>query len=412
MSKLSKTVGFAAALYQERLAIAYAAHIHHVPLAQLNTRKGRLDPYAVYGRMRAEGPLAVTRRGNWVSVSHRICTAVLRDRRFGVIRDGAVDMSFLSMDPPDHTRLRRLAQPAFSPKTLPAYQARIERTVEDLLDRAARGSGPFDLVSGFAAPLPITVITDLLGIPDADSAEFAEYGAAVGSALDGIRSLRHAAQVQAASDRLHGVFTRLIELRRREPADDLISRLIQAEGDQVRPGELIPLINLLLIAGFETTVNLIGTCVLTLLRHPDQWKALCAEPERLAPKAVEETLRYDPPVQATSRAALEDLELEGKPVRRNQSVVIMLGAAGRDPEIYARPDAFDIERVPEAEHLAFSGGVHYCVGQPLARMEAATAIRLLAERMPDLRLAGRVRLRPSTAIRGPLYLPVAVGSGH
>lgn len=406
MSKFSKTVGFAAALYQERLAIAYAAHVHRVPLAQLNTRKGRSDPYAVYDRMRAAGSLTPTRTGNWVTVSHRICTTVLRDRKFGVTRDQNLDMSFLGMNPPDHTRLRRLAQPAFSPKALPAYQPQIERTVEELLERAVSAPGPFDLVSGLAAPLPISVITDLLGIPDADSGEFASYGAAVGSALDGVRSLRHARQVQAAADKLDLVFDRLIDLRRREPSDDLTSRLIAAEGEQVRAGELIPLINLLLIAGFETTVNLIGSCVLNLLRHPDQWKALCAEPERLAPKAVEETLRYDPPVQATSRIALEDLELEGKPVHRSQAVVILLGAAGRDPEVYARPDVFDIERVPEAEHLAFSGGVHYCVGQPLARMEAVTAIRLLAQRMPDLRLAGRVRLRPATAIRGPLYLPV------
>ncbi|WP_034271178.1 cytochrome P450 [Actinospica robiniae] len=408
MSQLSQTVRFATGLYRQRLDIAYAAHVHHAPLAQLDTRAGHSDPYAVYRRMRADGPLAPTRKGNWVTVSHRICSAVLRDRRFGVVRDPYLDMSFLGMNPPDHTRLRRLAQPAFSPKTLPAYQTRIERTVEGLLDRAASAPGTFDLVSGFAAPLPITVITDLLGIPDADSGQFAAYGAAVGSALDGIRSLRQARRVQAAAEKLGVVFDRLIDLRRREPGDDLTSRLVAAEGGQVHADELRPLINLLLIAGFETTVNLIGSCVLNLLRHPDQWQALCAEPERLAPQAVEETLRYDPPVQATSRIALEDLELEGTPVHLGQSVVTMIGAAGRDPEVYERPEVFDIERVPEVDHLAFSGGIHYCVGQPLARMEAVIALRLLATRMPSLRVAGRPRLRPATAIRGPLYLPVRV----
>jgi cytochrome P450 len=355
--------------------------------------------------MRREGPLAPTRRGNWVTVSHRVCGAVLRDRKFGVQQDPQMDLSFLSMNPPDHTRLRRLAQPTFSPKTLPAYRGRIEDTVGEPLDRAGR-DGRFDLVSGFAAPLPISVITGLLGIPDADSREFEQYGAIVGSALDGVRSLRHAARIQAADAKLHALFRSLIELRRREPADDLISRLVAAEGDRLLPSELEPMISLLLIAGFETTVNLIGNCVLALLRDPEQWEALRADPRGLAIKAVEEALRYDPPVQGTSRIALEAVELEGRPVRAGQVVITMIGAAGRDPEVYERPEVFDIERSSAAEHLAFSSGVHYCVGQPLARMEAATALQLLAERMPKLQHAGRVRRRPSSSIRGPLHLPV------
>jgi cytochrome P450 len=409
MKQLSQTIGFAAGLYRSRLETAYAAHVLHAPLARLETRKGRRDPYAVYRGMREAGPLAQTRRGNWVTVSHRVCSAVLRDRRFGVEPTPGMDLSFLEMNPPDHTRLRRLAQPSFSPKTLPAYQSRIERTVELLLDRAAREQGTFDLVSRFAAPLPISVITDLLGVPDADSSLFADYGAAFAGAIDGIRTLRQAARFQAADAELSALFARLIELRRREPADDVIGRLFTAEGDRRAPGELMPMIYLLLIAGFETTVNLIGTCVLTLLRHPDQWEALCADPERLAPRAVEETLRYDPPVQGTSRVALETLDLEGTAVRAGQTVVTMIAGAGRDPEVYRRPDVFDLEREPEAEHLAFSGGIHYCVGQPLARLEATTAVRMLARSMPRLRLAGRVRLRPSTSIRGPLYLPVRAG---
>jgi hypothetical protein len=146
--------------------------------------------------------------------------------------------------------------------------------------------------------------------------------------------------------------------------------------------------------------------VLALLRDRRQWEALCAEPERLAPKAVDEALRYDPPVQGTSRIALEDLELEGRAVRAGQIVVTMIGAVGRDPEVYKDPETFDIEREPEAEHLAFSGGIHYCVGQPLARLEASIALQILAETMPGLCLTGRVRMRPSTAIRGPLRIPV------
>ena len=435
MSELSQTIGFAAGLYRQRATIRYQAHVQRIPLSLLETRKGREDPYAVYRRMRGDGALAPTRRGNWVTVSHRVCDAVLRDRRFGVQRDPDVDLSFLATNPPDHTRLRRLAQPAFSPKTLPAYRGRIEETIGQLLDRAIAGgsarpdgsggrsggsapsgrlrlrTGRFDLVSGFAAPLPISVITDLLGIPDADSAEFERYGAAVGSALDGITSLRQAARIKDADARLHELFQSVFALRRREPADDLISRLLAAEGDQVDPGELEPLVNLLLIAGFETTLNLIGNCVLALLREPAQWETLCADPDRWAPHAVEEALRYDPPVQGTSRIALQDVELEGVRVRRGQVVVLMIGAAGRDPEVYDRPGVFDIAREPGpgADHLAFGSGIHYCLGRPLALLEATTAVRMLAERLPGLRPAGRVRRRASTTIRGPRYLPVRAG---
>jgi cytochrome P450 len=169
---------------------------------------------------------------------------------------------------------------------------------------------------------------------------------------------------------------------------------------------MLPMCVLLLVAGFETTVNLIGNAVNALLDHPDQWRALCADPAGLAPKAVEETLRYDPPVQRTGRFALEDVELAGTPVRRDQYVVTLLGAANRDPEVYAEPDRFDITRDQTADHLAFSSGIHYCLGQPLARLEATVALRALAEQMPGLRRAGATRRRNATIIRGPILLPV------
>jgi cytochrome P450 len=408
MSRITQTAGFAASLYLQRAYVQYLAHVRREPLALLQTRRGHEDPYTIYRQMRESGPLSLTSRGNWATASHRVCNAVLRDRRFGVVQDEQLDLSFLGMNPPDHTRLRRMAQPAFSPKNLPSFRGRIENTVAELLDRAANDGGRFDLVSGFAAPLPISVITELLGIPDADSREFAEHGAVIGSALDGIRSLGQAARFQAADAKLQDLFHRLFELRRREPADDLISRLVAAEGDQIKPGELTPMVFLLLIAGFETTVNLIGNCVLALMHNPEQWEALRADPERLAPKAVEEALRYDPPVQGTSRIALEDTHLEGRPVRQGQWVLTMIGAAGRDPEVYERPDVFDIERDHPAEHLAFSSGIHYCVGQPLARMEVTIAMQLLAERMPKLRLAGTARRRKTSTIRGLRYLPVGV----
>jgi hypothetical protein len=412
MSEAGRAVAFAARLYRQRATIAYAGHVRRDPMALLNLRRGQADPYPVYERIRVGGKLVPTRLGNWLTTSHRVCDSVLRNRRFGVrLGDGQDDepfLSFLEMNPPDHTRLRRLALPAFSPKAVTGYRDRIERTVGELLDRAA-ASGEFDLVTALAAPLPIAVITDLLGIPDADAAAFAQYGGVIASGLDGIKSPRHASQLQATDVKLRRLFGDLFELRRREPAGDIISRVVAAEGDQVTPAEMVPMCVLLLIAGFETTVNLVGNCVLALLGHREQWQDLCADPPALAGRAVEETLRFDPPVQQTGRVALEPLELEGHAVRRGQYVVTLIGGANRDPEVYSQPGEFSIHRETAAEHLAFSSGIHYCLGQPLARLEATIALRMLAERMPGLALAGPVRRRRTTTIRGPLRLPVTAG---
>jgi len=408
VSEAGRAVAFAVGLYRQQAAVAYAGHVRRDPLALLNLRQGRADPYPVYERIRASGTLVPTRRGDWMTVSHRVCDSVLRNRRLGVHTDPDVEMSFLGMNPPDHTRLRRFALPAFSPKAVAGYAGRIERTVGELMDQAAAGDR-FDLVSALAAPLPIAVITDLLGVPDADAAAFAQYGAVIGSALDGIKSLRHASQLQANGIKLQRLFEDLFELRRREPADDIISRLVAAEGDQVKPAEMMPMCVLLLVAGFETTVNLIGNCVLALLGDREQWQDLCADPPSLAAGAVEETLRFDPPVQLTDRVALEPLELEGQAVRTGQSVVTLIGGANRDPEVFPDPGTFSIYRESRAEHLAFSSGIHYCLGQPLARLEATIALRMLAERMPGLALAGPARLRNTTTIRGPLHLPVTPG---
>jgi P450-derived glycosyltransferase activator len=419
---LRQAITFGSRLYRQRADTAYAGHVRRDPMALLQLRPGRDNPYAIYDRIRARGTLVPTRLGNWVTPSHRVCNSVLRDRRFGVRPvDGDepgeqddFDLSFLGMNPPDHSRLRRLAQPAFSPAAVAAYRGRIEATVGDLLDRArAEAGGEFDLVSAFAAPLPIAVITDMLGIPDADASEFSRYGMVIGSALDGIKSLRHAGQLQASDAALRRLFESLFELRQREPSGDIVSRLVAAsaaEGDQIRPGEMLPMCILLLVAGFETTVNLIGNGVLALLRHPEQWQALCADPEAMAPRAVDETLRFDPPVQRTGRVALEPLELEGKAIGKGQLVVTLIGAANRDPEAYDRPDTFDIRRDGAADSLAFSSGIHYCLGQPLARLEAAIALQVLAERMPGLGRAGAVRRRNATTIRGPIRLPVTAGS--
>ncbi len=414
-TKLRQTIAFATGLYRLRAQQAVLGYALRDRMALLSLRPGRDNPYAIYEAMRRDGPMLPTRMGNWVTTSHRVCSTVLRDRRFAVRPDvpyetaDDFDLSMLQMNPPDHTRLRRLTQPAFSPKQMAGYRPRIEQTVADLLDPAA-GSGEFDIVRALAAPLPIAVITNLLGIPDADAGRFARYGMVIGGALDGIRSLSHAGRLQAANTELADLFEHLFALRRREPADDIVSRIIAAEGDQVRPDELLPLCVLLLVAGFETTVNLIGNAVNALLDHPDQWEALCADPDGLAGPAVEETLRFDPPVQRTGRFALEPLELEGRLVRRYQYVVTLLGAANRDPEVYPDPDRFDITRAHTVDHLAFSSGIHYCVGRPLATLEATVALRSLAQRLPGLRRAAPTRRRVSNTIRGPISLRVRTGS--
>jgi P450-derived glycosyltransferase activator len=417
-----RALRFATTLYRRRLDMAYHGYVHGDPMSRLHLAPGRHDPYAIYEVLRAQGDLVPTRLGNFVTVSHPVCNTVLRDRRFGVMASATtgpaapgqqVDMSFLDRDPPDHTRLRRLAQPSFSPRQITGFRPQVEQTVDKLLGAAAE-QGTFDLVSGFSAPLPIAVISDLLGVPDSDEARFARHGAAIGSALDGIRSLGHAARLQAAKNELDDVFIRLIASRRAalesgaEPVDDVIGRILTVEGDQIQAHEILPMLRLLLVAGFETTVNLIGNAVNALLDHPEQWEALCADPAGLAAPAIEETLRWDPPVQRTGRCALEETELAGRRVQRGQFVVTLIGAAGRDPAVFTDPGRFDIHRTPEADHLAFSSGIHYCVGAPLARLEATVALQRLAERMPGLQRAGVVRRRSSGLIRGPIHFPVHV----
>jgi cytochrome P450 len=287
------------------------------------------------------------------------------------------------------------------------YTARIEKTVQQLLDDLP-ASGRFDLVSAFAAPLPIAVISDLLGVPTAHADNFARWGATIGTALDGVKGVRHLRALLLANAGLQRMFEELFELRRRDPQDDVISKVVAAEGEQITAAEMVPLCVLLFIAGFETTVNLISNGVLALLAHPEQWAALHSDPS-LAAGAVEEILRYDPPVQRTGRVALADSHLGGVDIRRGEFVVTLTGAANRDPAVYPEPARFDITRRPGVDHLAFSSGIHYCLGAPLARIEATIALAGLAQRLPAVRRAGRVVRRNAATIRGPLRLPLAVG---
>lgn len=412
-AQLRQAARFAAALHRGRAITAFHGYVRNDPMAQLMLAPARDNPYPIYERLRADGPIGRTRLGNWVSTSHGVCNRVLRDRAFGVRPEGdalaadGFDLSFLELNPPDHTRLRRLVTSAFSPKQMAGYATRIDKTVHQLIDDLPRGE-PADLVTSFAAPLPIAVITDLLGVPNTHVDDFARWGATIGSALDGVKSLRHARALMRADAGLRAMFEELFELRRREPADDVISTIVAAQGSRIESREMVPLCVLLLIAGFETTVNLISNGVLALLSHPEQWATLRDDPS-MAANAVEEVLRWDPPVQRTGRVALADAEVAGARVRKGQFVATLIGGANRDPEVYADPARFDITRTPSVEHLAFSSGIHYCLGQPLARLEATTAFAALAQRLPQLRRSGRVVRRNAATICGPLHLPVVAG---
>jgi cytochrome P450 len=394
-------------------------HVHRDPLARLKLRGARANPYPDYRRMRDGGPISRLRTGERLTADHAVAREVLRDRRFGVRLPGdagpkerpqemVLDMGFLDRDAPDHGRLRRLVAPAFSPKMMDSYRPAIEETADRLLDGV--GGAPFDLIDRYANPLPITVITALLGVEGADSARITQHGSALTSAINGIRSIRHLRSLFAASTDLERMFNKLIADRRANPGEDVISTLLTAQDAGTLTGyELYVTCNLLLIAGFETTVNLVGNGVRALLANPDQWALLREDPEGMAPRAVEEILRYDPPAQHTARVAHEPVDVGGEHFEPGDWMLIMIGGTGRDPKAFPDPDRFDITRTGGPDHLAFSAGSHYCIGAPLARLEGEIALRHLAQRLPDLRAAGRPTLRPSITIRGYQHVPVTGG---
>ncbi|HSK59246.1 MAG TPA: cytochrome P450 [Actinomycetospora sp.] len=404
------------------------------PVARLMHKPWRLDPYPTYATLRAQaaGGVARSRTGINAVATHDACTAVLRDRRFGVrLADGRmpfdptddastssasdptepgaaliepIDLSLLALDAPDHTRLRRLAQPTFAPRRLAGYRDTAQQVTGRLLDDAA-ARGTFDLATDLAAPLPISIIAELLAIPDVDAPRFARWGRALGAALDGVRSVRHAHALSRATADLRALFGDLVERRRADPGEDVISQLVQAlDEDALTLDELVSLAQLLLVAGFETTTNLIGNAV-RALQASGTWADLVADPG-LAAGAVEETLRFDPPVQLTARFAHEEVEIGGRTLRRDAGVLVLLASAGRDPAAHPDPDRFDPRREQTTPHLAFSGGAHYCLGAALARMEGEVALEVLVQRMPRLRPAGRIVPRVATVLRGPRQFPV------
>lgn len=406
---------FAIGIYQNRAENLYHGLVKGDLLSQLHLAIGQADPPAIYDRMRERGPVLPTRMGNLSTTSYQVCQQVLRSRSFGVTDPAAprpgedmLDLSLLALNPPDHQRLRRLAAPAFTPRRMADYEQLVEASIDRLLDRVS-GRDSFDLVSSFASPLPIAVITEMLGLAD-EPDRLRRVGATVASALDGVHSLRHALALFLADRRMRASFDALLVRAAHQPGDDLTSVLVAQQGDRITSAELSSLVGLLLLAGFETTVNGIGNGVRALLANREQWELLVADPS-CAPAVVEEVLRFDPPVQQTARVLLsasESMKLAGVSVPPGQWVFLMLAAANHDPTVFAAPHRFDITRINAADHLAFSGGIHYCLGAALARMELTAAFRALAVRFPNLRSAGPVLMRRGTTLRGPRRLPVAV----
>jgi cytochrome P450 len=380
------------------------------------------DPYPFYARLREESPVHFNSDGDgWVLSRYADAQMVLRDGRFGrtgfdsyvvmMLGPGPVEESFrrwmLFMDPPNHTRLRGLASKAFTPRAVERLRSGVQRQVDLLLDQVQQ-SGSADLIAGLAYPLPVAVICDLLGVPLDDLTTFHDWSDALARVLE----IRYTppeiiAAGNEAAQGLTDYFRGLIAERRGRPGDDLLSALIVAEeqGDRLSEDELLATCVLLFFAGHETTVNLIGNGVLALLRHPDQLARLRAEPHLIG-SAVEEFLRYDGSVQRTARFALVDLEIEGVPIGAGQVVSVLLGAANRDPARFAEPDRLDLGR-QDNHHLTFGGGIHYCLGAPLARLEAQLAINTLLQRLPGLELAtDRLEHRPNSVLRGLRSLPV------
>ena len=383
------------------------------------------DPYPTYAWLRASRPVWQATERVFVLSRHEDCAAVLRDPRFGrseagrlgargpgpagePAADEPVVRSFLALNPPDHTRLRRLVSRAFTPARVRDLGPRIEAIAAELIDAARASAGPVDLIAALASPLPVTVISELLGVPAADYDRLVAWSDALARGLDPgfLISAEDRERQQRARAEFGAYLSELIGQRRRSPGDDLVSALVGVvdDGDVLSEEELIATCILLLVAGHETTTSLMGSAVLGLLQHPDQLARLRAEPG-LMTGAVEEFLRYDPPVQLTARVALADAIIGAQPVPAGSIALMLIGAANRDPALCADPDDLDITR-PPTHHVSFGQGIHFCLGAPLARLETQIVLRLLLQRPDDLGLAGEPTWKENTILRGLRGLPV------
>ena len=402
------------------------------PQARLLTDPAlRADPMAFYDELRAQGPL-VRARVSYLTVDHAVAHELLRSDDFRVISMGAslpgplrrlerrtrtdllhplLPPSLLAVEPPEHTRYRKTVSSVFTSRRVDALQDRVEDTADALLNSLAQESGVVDIVERYCSQLPVTIISDILGVPDADRPKILEFGELAAPSLDFGLSWADYRRVQRGLEGFNHWLIAHLQRLRDNPGEDLMSQLIEASEDGVRLNdvELRAIAGLVLAAGFETTVNLLGNGITLLLNHPDQLAALVAEPD-LWPNAVEEILRFDSPVQLTARVARTDTTVAGTEVRAGEMVVIYLAAANRDPQLFDDPHRFDVRRPNAGRHLAFSGGRHFCLGAALARAEGEAGLRRFFTHYPDVQPAGTGSRRPTRVLRGWASLPVRLGS--
>jgi cytochrome P450 len=376
------------------------------------------DPYPAYRRLREQAPVHQPFPGVWILTRYRDAAALLRDPRGSSDRRksemyelflqslpeplGADELqpSMLFLDPPDHDRLRGLVHKAFTPRVVDALRSRVEEIVSDLLDRV-QDRAEIDVVRDLAYPLPVAVICDMLAIPPADRAALRRWSLDLIHTIDPIIPPDALARAQTAGREFRAYLAELIAERRLRAGEDLLSGLIEAEdqGEQLTEAELVSTCVLLLIAGHETTSGLIGNGTLALLRNPAELARLRDDPS-LIRTAIEELLRFDSPVQLTGRLMLEDVQVDGHRLRKGEDVVALVGAANRDPEQFRDPDRLDLGR-PENRHMAFGGGIHFCLGAHLARLEGRIAIGALVRRFPAMQLAtDQVQWRDTITLRG------------
>jgi cytochrome P450 len=392
------------------------------------------DPYPLYRLLYARDPVlwveGLFGLGAWVVTSHAVASSVLRDKSFG--KDGSQVLpleklrqipaqnetvmerrrnNMLFCDPPTHTRLRGLVAQTFTPRTVERLRPRIAAITEQLLDRLA-GRRDFDLLDALAFPLPVIVIAELLGVPPEDRDRFKAWSTVLTRAINPAATDADFQAIQRVLPELDGYLSIVIDDRRRHPRFDLISELVLAHeaGDRLSMEELLATCRLILSAGHETTVNLIGNGVLALLRDRAQRERLAAD-AALLPNAVDELLRYDSPVQMTLRFAFADTQLADHAIKRGDLVLVLVGAANRDPAQFPDGEVLELGRANAHTHLGFGAGIHYCLGATLARIEAEQAIGALLQRFPSLALgATPLRYRPSLVLRGLEALPVCVAS--
>ena len=360
------------------------------------------DPYDTYHRLRANDPVHRMRLINgWVLTRYEDVDTVLRDHRRFSKDDGTEDpyRSMLHHDPPDHTRLRSLVSKAFTPRAVRELHPRVQRIVDELLDDLS-GKDRFDLIENFAFPMPVIVIAEMLGVPAQDIERFKHWSNDVSLTIEPSLRDDQIRRVERAAEELYDYFEVIIEERRREPQDDMITALLNAEdeGDKLSHEELLGTLVLLLVAGNETTRNLIGNGMRALLKNPEQLQRLRDNPD-LLDSAINELLRYDSPVQLDGRLVHNDVEVAGHLIRAGQRVLCAIGAANRDPAVFKDPDNLDIGR-DERSHIAFGRGIHHCLGAPLAMLEARAAFSTLLDRFPSITLVSEPKYREQVVLRG------------